>query len=125
MQSAVKLVNSKDDLSLSSSTTPLCIRWCMFLLLELEICTEYLLKMRLLAEVDAAGEAVEGVHTLMYPLVHVPVAGTRNLYGILTEYVPSGGSRHRREGSGRGTNPCVSAGACSCCWNKKSVRNTY
>ncbi len=97
----------------------------MFLLLELEICTEYLLKMRLLAEVDTAGEAVEGAHTLMYPLVHVPVAGTRNPYGILTEDAPSGGRRRRREGSGRGAHPYVSAGACSCCWNKKSVRNTY
>jgi hypothetical protein len=89
----------------------------MFLLLELEIRTEYLLKMRLLAEVDTAGEAVEGVHTLVYPLVHVPVAGTRIPYGILTEDAPSGGSRHRREGSGRGVHTCVSAGACSCCWN--------
>jgi hypothetical protein len=46
----------------------------MFLLLELEIHTEYLLKMRLLAEVDTAGKAVEGAHSLMHPLVHVPVA---------------------------------------------------
>ncbi len=89
----------------------------MFLLLEQEIRTEYLLKMRLMAEVDTEKKAVEGAHALMYPLVHVPVAGTRNLYRILTEDVPSGGSRHRREGSGRGTNTCVSAGACSCCWN--------
>jgi hypothetical protein len=49
----------------------------MFLLLELEIRTEYLLKMRLLAEVDTAGKAVEGAHPLVYPLVHVPVAGRR------------------------------------------------
>jgi hypothetical protein len=89
----------------------------MFLLLELEIRTEYLLKMRLLAEEDAAGKAVEGAHTLMYPLVHVPVAGTRNPYGILTEDAPYGGSRHRKEGSGRGARPYVSTGACSCCWN--------
>ncbi len=34
----------------------------------------YFLKMRLLAEVDTAGKAVEGAHALMYPLVHVPVA---------------------------------------------------
>jgi hypothetical protein len=46
----------------------------MFLLLELEIRTEYLLQMRLLAEVDTAGKAVEGAHTLVYLLVHVPVA---------------------------------------------------
>jgi hypothetical protein len=73
--------------------------------------------MRLLAEVDDAGEAVEGVHALMYPLEHVPVVGTRNLYGILTEDAPSGGSRRRRGGSGRDARPCESAGACSCCWN--------
>jgi hypothetical protein len=86
----------------------------MFLLLELGIYTEYLLKMRLLAEVDAAGEAVEELHALVNMLVHVPAAGTRNLYEILTEDAPSGRSRHRREGSGRGAHPCVSAGACSC-----------
>jgi hypothetical protein len=63
---------------------------------------EYLLKICLLAEVDAAGEAVEGTHALVNPLVHVPVAGTRNPYGILTEDAPSGVSRHRRGGSGRG-----------------------
>ncbi len=33
--------------------------------------------MRLLAEVDTAGEAVEGAHSLVYPLVHVPVARRR------------------------------------------------
>jgi hypothetical protein len=49
----------------------------MFLLLELGIRTEYLLKMRLLAEVDATGEAVEGAHSLVNPLVHVPVARRR------------------------------------------------
>jgi hypothetical protein len=49
----------------------------MFLLLELGIYTEHLLKMRLLAEVDATGEAVEGAHSLVYPLVHVPVARRR------------------------------------------------
>ncbi len=89
----------------------------MFLLLELGIRTEYLLKMRLLAEVDATGVAVEGAQALVYPLVHVPVAGTRDLNGILTEDAPSGGSRRRRGGSGRGARSCVSAGACSCCWN--------
>jgi hypothetical protein len=73
--------------------------------------------MRLLAEVDTSGEAVEGAKALVYPLVHVPVAGTMNLYGILTEDAPSGRSRHLRGGSGRGQGPCVSAGACSCCWN--------
>ncbi len=64
----------KDDLSPYSSTTPLCIRWCMFLLFALEIRTEYLLKMRLLAKVDTTGKAVERAHALMYRLVHVPVA---------------------------------------------------
>jgi hypothetical protein len=49
----------------------------MFLLLEQEIRMEYLLKMRLLAEVDTAGKAVEGAHSLVYPLVHVPVARRR------------------------------------------------
>jgi hypothetical protein len=49
----------------------------MFLLLKLGIRTEYLLKMRLLAEVDATGKAVEGAHSLVYPLVHVPVARRR------------------------------------------------
>ena len=50
----------------------------MFLLLELEICTEkYLLKMPRLAEVDTEKKAVEGAHALMYPLVHVPVARRR------------------------------------------------
>jgi hypothetical protein len=70
---------------------------------------EYLLKMRLLAEVYAPGEAVEGMHALVYPLVDVPVAGTRNPNGKLTEDAPSDRSRRCRGGSGRDARPCVSA----------------
>jgi hypothetical protein len=81
----------------------------MFLLLELGIYTEYLLKMRLLSEVYAPGEAVEGMHALVYPLMDVPVAGTRNPNGKLTEDAPSDGSRRCRGGSGRDARPCVSA----------------
>ncbi len=55
----------------------------MFLLLELGIQTENLLKMRLLTEVDAAGEAVEGMHALVYPLCMFLLLEL----GIRTEYL--------------------------------------
>ncbi len=81
--------------------------------------------MRLLTEVDAAGEAVEGTHALVYPLCMFLLLEL----GIHTEYLLKMRLLAEVDTTGEAVEgtacPCVSAGACSCCWNYESVQNTY